>query len=144
MYTEDGFELRAVGDTLEVYASGELFHEPSPPVLRAFSVLATHSGARRALCDIRQATYVLEDDEADERARMTAGVLAGLPTAFVGLGDQQDFVARVIANLERLDTPAALFSSKQAARDWLEGREPRIVPGIGRAPSRPLVLGRRP
>ncbi|MCR9267268.1 MAG: hypothetical protein NXI03_06820 [Alphaproteobacteria bacterium] len=75
MYTEDGFELRPVGDTMEIYASGEIFHEPEPHVVLALRRMQTYFPTTKILSDVRLAAYVLEPDEHDHRSSAIAEVM---------------------------------------------------------------------
>lgn len=119
MYTEDGFELRPVGDTMEVYASGEQFHETTPPVIAAFEALSARLTITKTLCDVRLAAYIMEPDELAERARLTALTLKRYRTAFVCLTDQRRLLDQTVQRIHALGGEAAVFSNKADARDWL-------------------------
>jgi hypothetical protein len=122
MYTEDGFELRPVGDTMEIFASGEMFHETRPPVIAAFQALAERVSATKVLCDVRMAAYILDADELEVRARITSRALLPYKTAFVCLANQRGLLGRTAQNIREHGGDAALFSNKSDARDWLAGR----------------------
>lgn len=121
MYTEDGFELRPVGDTMEIYASGEQFHQTQPPVAAAFQALAGRASVTKVLCDVRMAAYVLDPAEMEVRARITARTLSPYRTAIVCLANQRTLLERTAQNIRENGGEAALFSNKSAARDWLAG-----------------------
>lgn len=122
MYTEDGFELRPVGDTMEIYASGEQFYESRPPVIAAFQALTSRMPIFKVLCDVRLAAYILDPTELEMRARTTARALASYKTAFVCLGNQQELMTRTAINIRERGGVAELFSSKSAARAWLAAK----------------------
>ncbi|MEP3072635.1 hypothetical protein [Maricaulis sp.] len=123
MYTEDGFELRPIGDTMEIYASGEQFHETRPPVIAAFQALTSRMPVTKVLCDVRLATYVLDPTELEMRARATARALAGYRTALVCLANQHELMERTASNIRSQGGTAELFSGKGAAREWLAGKD---------------------
>lgn len=123
MYTEDGFELRPIGDTMEIYASGEQFHETRPPVIAAFQALTSRMPVANVLCDVRLATYVLDPTELEMRARATARALAGYRTALVCLTNQHELMERTASNIRSQGGTAELFSNKAAAREWLSGKD---------------------
>jgi hypothetical protein len=123
MYTEDGFELRPLGDTMEIYASGEQFHQATPPVAAAFEALSARMTISKVLCDVRMAAYILEPGEIAERAHITARILTPFRTAFVCLADQRPLIGLTAANIVAQGGNAAIFSSKSEARDWLTDAE---------------------
>lgn len=123
MYTEDGFELRPIGDTMEIYASGEQFHETRPPVIAAFQALTSSMQITKVLCDVRLAAYILDPTELEMRARATARALAGYKTALVCLSNQHELMERTASNIRNQGGTAELFSSKGAAREWLAGED---------------------
>ncbi|MAZ92652.1 MAG: hypothetical protein CMF76_11940 [Maricaulis sp.] len=123
MYTEDGFELRPIGDTMEIYASGEQFHETRPPVIAAFQALTSRVPVTKVLCDVRLAAYILDPTELEMRARTTARALAGYRTALVCLADQHELMERTAGNIRSQGGTVELFSSKGAAREWLSGKD---------------------
>jgi|GEM_PF-3496072 len=138
MYTEDGFELRPVGDTMEIYASGEQFHETHPPVIAAFNALATRMPVTKVICDVRLAAYILDPTELEIRARTTARALRPYKTAFVCLADQRPLLERTAINIREQGGVAELFSSKSEARDWLAEQGANQGPA---APSRQTAPG---
>lgn len=119
VYTEDGFELKVVGDTMELSGSGEVFHEDSPPIFRAFSMLADYSDTRKVLCDLRMIVYILEPAEMAARAAIVAQILHPYLTAIVGRECQRPLLTHVVESLRTAGGEAKLFSSREAARDWL-------------------------
>lgn len=121
MYTEDGFELRPIGDIVEIYASGEQFHETRPPVIAAFQALISRTPVTRVLCDVRLAAYILDPTEMEMRARATARELARYRTALVCLANQHELMERTADNIRSQGGTAELFSNKAAAREWLSG-----------------------
>lgn len=134
MYTEDGFELRPIGDTMEIYASGEQFHQATPPVVAAFEALSARMPIGKVLCDVRLAAYILEPEELVERAQTTARILAPFKTAIVCLAGQRRLLDLTAANIEAQGGSAKVFSNKSEARDWLAEREGVAAAGGGRSP----------
>jgi hypothetical protein len=133
MYTEDGFELRPVGETIEIYASGEIFHEDAPPIIAAFKTFTSQFKIRKVLCDVRLASYILEQGEAEQRAISTGATLTPFPTAFVCLSSQQGIIQLTIDCIRRAGGQAEMFSNKAEARDWLAG-----VEDAGKADAAPM------
>ncbi|MEA1942742.1 MAG: hypothetical protein U9P68_10890 [Pseudomonadota bacterium] len=119
MYTEDGFELRPVGDTMEIYASGEQFHEANPPVVAAFRTFSARMPITKVICDVRLAAYILDPTEQEVRARTTARALLPYKTAIVCLTGQRPLLERTAEKIREHGGTAELFSSKSEARDWL-------------------------
>lgn len=119
MYTEDGFELRPLGDTMEIYASGEQFHETTPPVVAAFEALSARMTITKVLCDVRLAAYILEPEELAQRAQLSARALVPFRTAIVCLNDQRPLLDLTAANIVARGGTAKVFSNKSDARDWL-------------------------
>lgn len=119
MYTEDGFELRPVGDTIEIYASGEIFHEDAPPIIAAFKTFTSQFKTRKVLCDVRLASYILEKGEEELRAAATGAALAPFPTALVCLSSQRGIMQMTVDHIHRAGGRARLFNNKAEARDWL-------------------------
>lgn len=131
MYTDDGFELRPVGDTMEIYASGEQFHETHPPVIAAFNALIARTPVTKVICDVRLAAYILDPTELELRARTTARALRPYKSAFVCLADQRPLLERTAENIREQGGVAEIFSSKSEARDWLADGD--VVPLRARA-----------
>lgn len=119
MYTEDGFELRPVGDTMEIYASGEQFHEANPPVVAAFRTFSARMPITKVICDVRLAAYILDPTEQEVRARTTARALLPYKTALVCLNEQRALLERTAENIRAQGGIAEIFTSKSDARDWL-------------------------
>lgn len=143
MYTEDGFELRPLGDTMEIYASGEIFHEPEPPVIRSIHRMQSHFPTGKLLCDVRLAAYILEPDEREERATQIAGMLKDFTCAVICMTDQRNFIDRVVEKVMARQGKIRIFPSKAEARDWLES-QPGTLPAS--SAHRPAATGqwRRP
>jgi hypothetical protein len=148
MYTEDGFELRPVGDTIEIYASGEIFHEDAPPIIAAFKTLSSQFKTRKVLCDVRLASYILDKSEEKQRTAATGAALAPFPTALVCLTSQLRIMQQTVDYIRRAGGQAKIFSSKAEARDWLTGLEDATasaapMPRSGDAPHSWLNWARR-
>ncbi|MHA6287257.1 hypothetical protein [Maricaulis sp. CAU 1757] len=119
MYTEDGFELRPIGGTLEIYASGEFFHDPESPLFRAIDTLSRRTPFQHVLFDLRLASFILEETELAALADRLAELLAPFACALIGLSDQTDLVERLTMNMRTKGARVRHFSGKQQARDWL-------------------------
>ncbi|WP_138511588.1 hypothetical protein [Maricaulis alexandrii] len=122
MYTEDGFELRPVGDTMEIYASGEIFHEPEPHVVLALRRMQTYFPTTKILSDVRLAAYVLEPDEHDHRSSAIAEVMKDFTLAVICLSEQRPFIEQTADKIRARGGRVKIFSSKGEARDWLESQ----------------------
>ena len=122
MYTEDGFELRPVGDTMEIYASGEIFHEPEPHVVLALRRMQTYFPTSKILSDVRLAAYVLEPDEHDHRSSAIAEVMEDFTLAVICLSEQRPFIEQTADKIRARGGRVKIFSSKGEARDWLDSQ----------------------
>ncbi|WP_203291923.1 hypothetical protein [Maricaulis parjimensis] len=120
MYTEDGFELRPVGDTMELYASGEIFHEDEPQIVQSVRRMQTHFPTPKILCDVRLVAFILDEDEFEYRARAISALLKDFTAAVICLADQRDFTERMAELTRAQDGKIEIFNSKAEARDWLE------------------------
>ncbi len=131
MYTEDGFELRPVGDTMEIYASGEIFHEPEPHVAQALRRMQTYFPTSKILCDVRLAAYVLDPDEREHRATAIAEVMKDFTLAVICLSEQRALIEHTVEKIRARGGLVRVFSSKGEARDWLEDQPaaPAATPG---------------
>ena len=129
MYTEDGFELRPVGDTMEIYASGEIFHESEPPVVQAVRRMQTYFPTSKLLCDVRLAAYILDPDEREARACALAAVLKDYACAIICLSEQRNFIDPLTEQVLALGGTIKVFTSKADARDWLD-QQPAVQASI--------------